>query len=133
MLVMASFRFRHMSSKRCCMRPSTRSIERKSGTCASSLWSKISGSPAKLLQVETSVKYSMSAESSGDGVITGTDFEIARILGNRHVSCVLHDNCSEIVWSSDATSVKRKGIRGEAIRESVVTRDSEIHVVVRLH
>ena len=27
----------------------------------------------------------MSAESSGDGAIKGTDFAIAQILGNRHV------------------------------------------------
>jgi len=50
-------------------------------------WSKILGSPAKLLQVETSVKNSMSSESSGKSAVrvTGTDFEIARTLGNRHV------------------------------------------------
>ena len=67
------------------LRPSTRSVERKSGTCASSSWSKISGSPAKLLQIETSDKHSMSSESSGEGAVTDTDFESARTLGNRHV------------------------------------------------
>jgi len=82
---MASLQFRHMSSKQCCMRPSTRSVERKSGTCASSSWSKISGSPAKLLQVETSVKHSMSTESPGASAVTDTDFEIAQSLGNHHV------------------------------------------------
>jgi len=84
-IVMASFLFRHMSSKRCCLRPSTRSVERKSGTCASSSWSKMSGSPTKLLQVETSVKHSMSSESSVESAVTGADFKIARTLGNRHV------------------------------------------------
>jgi len=79
------FGFDTWSSKRCCMRPSTRSIEMKSGTCASLSWSKISGSPAKLLQFETSVKPSISFESSGEGVVTSTDCEIVRTLGNRHV------------------------------------------------
>ena len=51
----------------------------ESGTCALSSWSKISGSPAKLLQVETSVKQSMSSETSRDGAVTGTDLEIAQL------------------------------------------------------
>ena len=85
--VMASFRFRQMSSKCFFMCPSTHWVERKSGTCASSSWSKTSRNSAKLLQVETFVKHLMSSESSGESVVTGTvtDFEIGRTLGNRHV------------------------------------------------
>jgi len=63
------------------------SVERKSGTCASSPWSKISGRPTKLLQVKISVKHSISSEFSGQSVVTGTvtDSEIAWTLGDLHV------------------------------------------------
>jgi len=40
---------------------------------------------SELLQVETSVKYSMSSESLGEGAVTGTDFEITHTLGNHNV------------------------------------------------
>jgi len=39
----------------------------------------------KLLKFETSVKHCMCSESSGEGAVTGTDFEIDRTLGSRHV------------------------------------------------
>jgi len=43
------------------------------------------GKSSELLHVEISVKHSMSLESTGKGVVTDTDLEIARTLGNRHV------------------------------------------------
>ena len=57
-------------------------------------------------------KHSTSSEFSGESVVAGTvtDFEFARTLGNLLVgpaySMSVYDNHSEIVWSSNATSVK---------------------------
>jgi len=43
------------------------------------------GKTSKTITIETSMQHSISSASTGEGVVTFTDFEIARILGNRHV------------------------------------------------
>jgi len=94
-----------------CMRPSTRSVERKSCTCASSSLSKIGKSSETIIGRNICEAFKVFRVLSWECSHRYWLWNCSDFKKLPCVSCVLHDNHSKIVWSSNATPVEGKALR----------------------